>query len=163
MTSKKDNLNRWNADSLATADAVSKWHIDNFAIGKSDIAAIEDNIFEDSVFDDNAELDAIDRLERRFNNFLIENVACNKRIDEITRRDIMEASNVDIPKQGFLITYSIECSWDTDPSKQEEIIEKLNDAVVDLHLDEIYEILIEDVTPFEGWSEESLANSDEIA
>jgi hypothetical protein len=133
MTSNKyNNLNEWATDNIAAADFTAKMHVNN------------------------------DAAERRFNNFLIENVACNKRIDEITRRDIMEASNVDIPKQGFLITYSIECSWDTDPSKQEEIIEKLNDAVVDLHLDEIYEILIEDVTPFEGWSESAISNSDLI-
>ena len=133
MTSNKDNnLNEWAKDRIATADINAKMHINN------------------------------DAAERRFNNFLIENIVENTRIDEMTRRDIMEKSNVDIPKQGFLITYSIECSWDTDPSKQEEIIEKLNDAVIDLHLDEIYEILIEDVTPFEGWSESAISNSDLI-
>lgn len=158
ISDKDNNLARWAADSENNANTIANWHIDDIAIGKSDIAEIND-----SVFDDTANLNAIDRLERRFNNFLIENVACNKRIDEITRRDIMEASNVDIPKQGFLITYSIECSWDTDPADKESIIEKLNDAIIDLHLDEIYEILIQDVTPFEGWSEKSLANSDEIA
>lgn len=133
MTSNKDNnFNEWTKYSIATADITNKLHVNN-------------NI-----------------AERRFNNFLIENIVENTRIDEITRRDIIEKSNVDIPKQGFLITYSIECSWDTNPSKQEEIIEKLNDAVIDLHLDEIYEILIEDVTPFEGWSESAISNSDLI-
>jgi len=132
MISKKDNLDEWAKDSIATADIIAKMHINN------------------------------DAAERRFNNFLIENIVENTRIDEMTRRDIMEKSNVDIPKQGFLITYSIECSWDTDPSKQEEIIEKLNDAIIDLHLDEIYEILIEDVTQFEGWSESAISNSDLI-